>query len=257
MQEAIFIFFLVGISVGSFLNVCAYRIPRGMSVASPGSFCPMCKHTLGWLELVPIASFFVQRGKCKHCSAPISWRYPVVEAISGSLVVFTFLKYGMTEQFILIAVFLLFMLLICIIDWEHLRIPNIMIIVGLTLGIILKSVIEPTQILDAIGGSVLAAGSIALIRFTGNTIFKKETMGLGDVKLAAVIGLFLGIGYFLLAVWIAAVLGVMYGVVKKILRANDPDSNKIPFGSFLAAAAGVIIVFTQTISNLWLSFVSL
>ncbi|MGD0339104.1 MAG: prepilin peptidase [Bacteroidota bacterium] len=251
MLEAIIILFLLGLSFGSFLNVCAYRIPRGMSVASPGSFCPKCGHELGWTELVPVLSFMLQKGKCKHCNGNISYRYPIIEFISGFMTVFIFLKYGLTEQFIIVSIFLFLMLLISVIDWEHLLIPNIIIVAGLAGGVILKSLIEPSQILNAIGGSLLAAGSLAIIRFAGNTIYKKETMGIGDIKLAAVIGLFLGIGYFLLALWIAAIGGAVYGAVKKVMQSNDQAPNKIPFGSFLAIASGIIIIFNHTISNLW------
>ena len=228
--------FVIGASLGSFLGVCAYRIPRGLSIVKPRSYCPGCNSQLVWYDLIPVLSFFVLTGRCRWCSTKIPKLELSIEIFSGLLLIVTFRQCGPTVQFFLISFFVLLMLLIAIIDWKHLIIPNALVITGIILGIILKGFVEG-KFVDAAISTLIALAVMAGIRFLGNALFKKETMGMGDVKLSAVLGVFLGWQLFLATLWIASIIGSIYGL------ARSGRGTKVSFGSFLAVVAIAVILF--------------
>ena len=228
--------FALGASLGSFLGVCAYRIPRGLSVVTPRSYCPGCNSRLVWYDLIPVLSFLVLTGRCRWCSSKIPKLELFIEIISGLLLIATFRQFGPTVQFLLVTFFALLMLLIAIIDWQHLLVPNSLVIVGLVIGFTFKGVVEG-KIVDAAISTLIALAVMAGIRFLGNAFFKKETMGMGDVKLSAVLGLFLGWPLFLTTLWIASIVGSIYGITR------GGRGIKVPFGSFLSIVAIAIILF--------------
>ena len=137
MFESIIISILVGLSLGSFVNACAYRIPRGITIISVRSFCPNCQIKLSWKELIPVLSFIVQGGRCRSCKETISWRYPIVELVVAIVAVFLFFRYGFTLELLQIAIYFLLMIIIVLIDWEYLIIPNNLILVGIGMGILM------------------------------------------------------------------------------------------------------------------------
>ena len=262
--ELIFILAVIGLAFGSFLNVCAYRIPRGVSVISVASSCPHCGRRLGWAELVPLISFAVLRGKCATCGKPISWRYPVYELFAGAATVLFFLKYGPVPEYLLVVSFIMVMSVVAVTDWDRLIIPNRVLIVGAVIGLGLNAALFVDVFVERLIASLVSGGIALLVMVAGNWLFKKESMGIGDMKLAALIGLFLDIELFLVSFWLAALLGVMCGAAG--VRSNRavgildgatqtplasslrPDSGLhsgvlLPFGSFLAAASSVVIAF--------------
>ncbi len=261
MFELTIIISLLGLSLGSFINVCAYRIPRGISVFLPRSFCPTCNHSLMWYELIPVAGYALDHGRCRYCKEHISASYPIIEIISTGIIVALLLKYSLTLEFALSSIFCLLMLLIAIIDWKHLVIPNQIVIVGFILGLAIKALVNSTILVNAIISSIGSLIMVAIILLLSNRFFKKKTMGWGDVKLAAVIGLFLGFQNFLIVLWLAAIIGTFYGtfIVLKNNHKSQIDNRqlKIPFGSFLAITACVVLYFQDTISELiqsWLTY---
>ena len=234
--------FLLGSSLGSFANVCIYRIPLKISVVTPRSFCPECGRTLLWYELVPVISFLFLRGRCRICDSRISLRYLFVELVSGTMAVFLFLHFGLTVD--ALVKFILFLLFVVIagIDWTHLVIPDRLVVAGILVGVTALSFTSPHELIYSVVAAILATGFMFAARFLGNLAFKKETMGMGDVKLAGVIGFFVGVQYFLAAVWLAAVFGIVYWIFQRLLNQAEKDI-KLPFGSFLSASF-LLIYFT-------------
>lgn len=256
MNESLAITALLGLSFGSFLNVCVYRIPRRISVISPRSFCPHCDRQLHWFELVPVGSYVIARGKCKACSGKISITYPLNEIFVALLSVLLFYRYGMSSEFATTAAFSFLMLLVAIIDWKYLVVPNVVVLSGAVLGALLKlSFAGSTIVQDAIA-AILAFATVLAVRFLGNIYFKKETMGLGDVKLAALIGFFIGFQFFLVSLWLASLAGAIFGISRHVFSKNS-KSEKIPLGFFLAITSVVVMVSHDAINQLferWLTF---
>jgi leader peptidase (prepilin peptidase) / N-methyltransferase len=239
MLEVITIGFLFGASLGSFLNVCAYRIPRGVSVVSGRSFCPACLRVLSWYELIPILSFtLICRGRCTYCRAPIPIQDPLVEFLSGTWLLFVVLTVGLSGESILLTLFGLSLLLVALIDWQHYLIPNMVLLWSLCIGIAMKA----SMGLSALWPAVLALALSFLVAFllllSGRFMFGREVMGMGDVKLAAVIGFMLGFSGLLLSLWLGAVGGLGLAAVRKVFAGDRASKDeRIPFGSFLALSS--------------------
>jgi leader peptidase (prepilin peptidase) / N-methyltransferase len=259
MLELTIISSLLGLSLGSFINVCVYRLPRKLSIVSLRSSCPHCQKQLNWFELIPVLGFAFYKGRCKTCGERISIIYPIVEILTAVLVVSAFLQNGISLRSFELTVFSLLMLTVAIIDWEHLIIPNQLIITGLIAGIFLKGLYGKTDLVECLLSSVISFLALLLFMLLGNFIFKKESMGMGDVKLAAVIGLFLGYLDFLLALWVAAIFGTLYSIIKSsISNLSSHNLNKVPFGSFMATAGCIVFFFQEKISELiqtWLIYI--
>jgi leader peptidase (prepilin peptidase)/N-methyltransferase len=254
--------FVVGTCFGSFLNVCIHRIPRGISLSSLRSFCPNCRHSLRWFELIPLISFVFQRGRCRFCCEPISLRYPLVELLAGALFPILILQHGIGWVFLGRAILVSILIVIAFIDWCHLLIPNGLLLIGAS-GFSFVFLGEPAIFLSSIASGFGATTLLLVIRTIGNLIFKRESMGIGDIKLAGVIGLNLGFEHFLVALWIAAVFGSTYGLViqrkyrRRVLRVLSIQSgflqakSVIPFGSFFSGGAIVVTMLCDNISELW------
>lgn len=222
---------------------------------TPRSFCPHCKTTLRWYDLIPILSYLFLKGKCRSCGAKISVRYPIIELICGGGFVFLFMMGGLTMSFVGDLAFFVLLIMVAIIDWEHLVIPDGIIIVGLVLGTAMNLFVSINATVTALGSAMLAGAMMFVIRWVGNAVFKKETMGMGDVKLSALIGLFTGIENFLIALWAAAVIGCLYWIVRHVLL-GEPKDTKLPFGSFLSLASFVVLIMSNQIDGFiqWLIF---
>jgi len=245
MTESLIITALLGLSLGSFLNVCIYRIPRGMSVVSPRSFCPACHRQLQWFELIPVLSFLLAGGKCRSCAGKISFGYPLMELFVGLLSIFYFYRFGISGELAIVATFSLVMLVVAMIDWKYFVIPNAVLLTGMAFGVILKISFAGPAIITSLFASALAFVTLFAVRYSGNIYFKKETMGFGDVKLAAVIGFFIGFQLFLVSLWIAAIVGIIFSILRKLLLKTSDE--KIPLGCFLAVASVVVMVTQDTI----------
>ena len=218
MFIALFTVSVLGLSLGSFVNLCVFRIPRGLSILRPASFCPSCRRSLRWRELVPVLSFVVSGGRCRSCSAVISLRYPYTELLVAAIAVVFYLVEGASARYLYNLTFVILMALIAFIDWQHLIIPNAIVAVGVVLGLVLILTFHPTaafsHFVSSIGG-FCAALSILLL---GSWLFKKPVMGFGDVKLSGLIALFLGFEDYLVSLWLAAVLGSILGVTLKLVH---------------------------------------
>jgi prepilin signal peptidase PulO-like enzyme (type II secretory pathway) len=255
VSEITAISFLFGASLGSFVNVCAYRIPRGVSVVSGRSFCPSCGRVLRWFELIPIASFLVVcRGRCTRCSAPIPFQYPVVEFLSGVCVVLAVFTGGLSAETMLLVLFALSMLLVALIDWQHYRIPNKVLIWSLSLAIAIKATTDLSTLWPALLACSVSFTATFLLLLSGRFAFGREVMGMGDVKLAAVIAFVLGVSGLLLSVWLGAIGGLVFAGVRKVHCGREAENTeRIPFGSFLALSS-VLLALYETIPGDFIHF---
>ncbi len=179
----LFSVFLLGCCVGSFLNVCIYRLPQDLSIVAPRSFCPQCRAPIHGYDNIPLVSYLFLRGKCRNCGAKISWRYPLVEALTGAFAVALFLKFSLGFSFFSYSVFTAALLVITFIDLDHRIIPDLISLPGIGIGFLL-SFFEPSLLVkDSLIGLLAGGGSLYLVATAYEALTKREGMGGGDVDL--------------------------------------------------------------------------
>ena len=241
-----------GACIGSFLNVCIHRLPRRASVVRPRSACPGCGRSIAWHDNIPVLSYLILGGRCRHCRAPISLRYPLVEAATSILFVLLFLKRGPTFAFALDALLAAALLALIVIDALHQILPNAITLPGIALGL-LTSPLRGGQDRPVIGALAGCALGFAL-PFTINEAYRlwqaargvprdrrEDGIGQGDFKLLAMIGAFLGVKLLLFTLFFGAVSGAMFGVAMMLFRGYGWKS-RLPYGVFLGGAA-ILAVF--------------
>lgn len=239
--------FVLGLIFGSFANVVIFRTPRGLSVVSGRSQCPACGRPIKWHDNIPFISFFLLKGRCRECWAKISWQYPLVELASGLIFLFSF--WALASQglaYWLVSVFLLEMFLILFVtDLNHLILPNSVILSGLA-GVFIYGLAEKTR-LAPIGlnifslDSLLGALILSSLLFSIWLVSAGRGLGLGDVKLAGLVGLVFGLTGGIIVLYLGIVAGALVGVSMLLLtRANL--KTKLPLGSFISLAAGFYIL---------------
>ncbi|MCW2994369.1 MAG: prepilin peptidase [Conexibacter sp.] len=228
---------LFGLLIGSFLNVVAWRLPRGESLVKPRSKCPGCGEQLRAYDNIPLFSWLLLRGRCRGCGEKISARYPVVEAVTAGLYVLVVaLKWGDVLQVTLGLVLVTFLVPIAVIDLDLKIIPDKLTAPAAVLAIALGAVLEPSYLPEQ-----LAAGAGALIFFLLPSLIHKKGMGMGDVKLVAVLGLYLGRAVAP-AIFIALIVGVVAGAAIIAMKGmSEGRRTQVPFGPFLAI--GALIAF--------------
>lgn len=239
--------FIFGITLGSFYNVVGYRLPREQSLITPSSHCTNCNHKLGILDLFPVFSFLFLGAKCRYCKQKISWFYPFFEFMTGILFAISYIVFGATIEFLISITFISMLLIIIISDYQTMIIPDQLLIAS---GFILMILIGIDKGIVGLGFSVLD-GIIAftimyLIKKLGDFLFKKESMGGGDIKLMFIFGLVLGLPMTLFSIFLASFIGLpisLYILYKK-------KEHEIPFGPFLAVAAIVIMITELNLDKL-------
>ena len=257
----VFIFFF-GLAVGSFLNVCIYRIPRAdVSIHSPRrSFCPECRNPINVYDNIPVLSYLLLRGKCRQCRATISVLYPLVELATAGLFLGTYYHFGLTLEFLLALVFISLLLPIAIIDAQHYIIPNVIIVTGLILGLVIVCGIayqhsDVWYLLTRLIGAVAGGTALWLVAVIGSAILRKKAMGGGDIKLMALIGLFLGaLPELAMVIAFSAFSGAIIGTVLIVSGVKSRQS-PIPYGPFLAGAAVLVLLWGDTLWRTYLQFV--
>jgi leader peptidase (prepilin peptidase)/N-methyltransferase len=235
------LFFILGAVVGSFLNVCICRIPDGKSIVSPPSACPRCGQGIRWHDNVPILSFFLLRRRCRTCGEPISWRYPLVEALNGLLFLLLFLRFGLTPLLPVMLVLCAALVVITFIDIDHQIIPDRISLPGIPLGFLAALFIGQPTWLSSLMGILAGGGSLLLIATLYEKFSGKEAMGGGDVKLLAMLGAFLGWQSVPFIIFVGSLGGSLVGVPAMLLQKKGGDL-RIPFGPFLAFGALLYIL---------------
>jgi leader peptidase (prepilin peptidase)/N-methyltransferase len=227
---------IFGLMVGSFLNVCISRLPEGQSIAFPGSRCPRCRTPIRWYDNIPVLSFLVLAGRCRACHLAISPRYPLVELATGLAFALQALVVGPDP--LLLASRLVFTAMLVTLfgtDLETQRLPNVVTIPGAVLGVV-ASLWLPPGIVTSLVGLALGAGVLLLVRWVWMRATGVEAMGLGDVKMLAMVGAFLGWQQVVVVLFIGSVSGALLGIALAASRGRSMQS-KLPFGTFLAMAA--------------------
>jgi len=240
--------FLLGCVVGSFLNVCIWRLPRGQSIIRPPSRCPRCGQRIVPRDNIPLVSFLCLRGRCRHCDAPISWRYPLVEGLTGAWAVLLFLAFGPTAQAAIFFVLFCLLMVASFVDVDRMMIPDKVTLPGIVLGLALNTLVAPRNIVTFILGAVLAAMALYAVAILGELLFKKESMGGGDIKLAAMVGAFIGWKGILLSLFLAVLLGSVVGIVL-IVSGLRKRREHIPFGPFIAAGSILVVFWGEHIAR--------
>jgi len=258
--------FILGSIIGSFLNVCIYRLPREESIVYPGSHCTSCKKSISFYHNIPILSYIFLGGRCSHCNSKISFGYPLVEILSGLLFVATLWKFGMILDTLFYLLFISGLIVITFVDLKHMIIPNVITYPGILVGILYNALttnwqnslelvsnfsfgfqnffelLNEVPILDSLFGVILGGGILLLIAYTYEIIRKRQGMGMGDVKLLALIGAFLGWQGVFFVIFLSSILGSIVGLSIIITRKGDLKY-ALSFGPFLSIAA-IIYIFT-------------
>jgi len=244
IQLQIIIFaFAMGACMGSFANVLIYRLPAGLSIVSPGSRCPSCKKEIRWFDNIPILSYFILGGRCRGCKTTISPRYPLVEALSGLLFAAVVIKLGIQPNTAPLALFVWALVVITFIDLDHRIIPDVISLPGTVLGLGFSFLPGFPGPMDSAIGVVIGAGFLFLILYAYEKIMGEEGMGLGDVKLLAMIGAFLGWQALPVTIMVSSLTGSVVGVGYALLKGESVRKFPVPFGPFLALGAVVHLFF--------------
>ena len=261
---------ITGLILGSFFNVLIYRLPKGESIISPGSRCPSCGRPITPFENIPILSYLFLRGKCAGCKASISIRYPLIEFITASLsliLYYTLVVPFLSENqnwwdyvtLILQIATLLILIPVSVIDYYHYIIPNSITLGGLIIGLIFgisKSLIlwQIIPVAETFGGMIAGAAPLALLAFLGHILFKKEAMGMGDIKLMAFIGSIFGWKVVLLSIFFGSLFGSIIGLILRAVKILKREQH-IPFGPFLGVGTLVAVLVGEKLVSAYFNFI--
>ncbi|MEK7236927.1 MAG: prepilin peptidase [Nitrospirota bacterium] len=234
----------VGALIGSFLNVCIFRLPRGESIVWPGSHCPVCAHPIEFYDNIPLLSYLWLGGRCRACRAPISIRYPLVEASNALGYLAILGSFGPDWTAALYALLFSALVVVTGTDLTHKMIPNVITIPGMVIGLLGAVTVLPVSVINSVLGIAIGGGILWLLAWLSPYLFGKEGMGGGDIKLLAMIGAFLGWKPALLTIMIGSLTGSVIGISLIALRMIKRD-DYIPFGPFLVLGALLSMFFAQ------------
>jgi len=236
-----YILFIFGAIVGSFLNVCIYRLPREKSIVTPGSSCPSCEKPIKFYDNIPVISYLLLRGKCRNCGNKISLRYPLVELITAILFFLLYRKSGISFELPANMLFVSLLIVISFIDFDFQIIPDILSFGGIGAGFVLSFVRPHFGILDAVYGILLGGGILFAIAYGYQLVAKREGMGGGDIKLLGMIGAFCGIKGVIFSLMSGSLIGTIVGIPLMLVKGKD-TKYAIPFGPFLSLGALLFLI---------------
>jgi len=244
--------FILGMVFGSFYNVVGYRLPKGESIVKPASHCPNCNHKLKWYELIPVFSFIIQGGKCRKCKQKISFFYSFFELMCGILFALAFVIFEFNPELIIALTFISMLIIIVVSDYHYMIIPDeVLIFFGILLFGEITFIYDFPEAFIRLGHGLFAFLTMLAIKLLGDFIFKKESMGGGDIKLMFIFGLVLSYPMAMLSIFVASIIGlpISFFLMKKY------QNHEIPFGPFLAAGAVILLLTGVDFSTLltWLS----
>lgn len=263
-----FWFFVCGCAVGSFLNVCIWRLPRGLAINDPArSVCPSCRDPIRWYDNIPLISYVLLGGRCRKCGAPISWRYPLVEGTTGVVFTLLYAWQGVivgvpVPQLIIMLLVAALLIVASAVDAEFFVIPDEISVFGLAAALLAGLLLPGLHVgesphhtlsgltglsnLDGLIGSALGAiiggGMVLFFAVFGEVLFKREALGFGDVKLMAMVGAFFGWKVSVVAFFLAPFMGLIYGLPRLLTKGE----HVMPYGPFLSAGALIALIFRDT-----------
>ncbi|CCU79390.1 Leader peptidase (Prepilin peptidase) / N-methyltransferase [Halanaerobium saccharolyticum subsp. saccharolyticum DSM 6643] len=243
-----FLYFLIlGLLIGSFLNVIIYRLPEEKSIITPPSHCPKCGTRLKVIDLIPVLSFLSTRGKCRYCNTKISIQYPLVELLTGFLFLAAYLKFGISIQLFIYLLLISALIAVTVIDYKYMIIPNKITYPLIVISVLSAIIFDYLTIFQSLLGIVIPSLLLLIVAF----IFKGG-MGMGDVKLVAAIGGFMGWSYTLAGIFLGSLLGSIIGLSLMGLGIIGRKT-RIPFGPFICIGAVVMIFFGDTLFNWYIN----
>jgi len=237
-----FLIFLFGLCVGSFMNVCIFRLPNSKSIVHPRSMCPKCGKMIKFYDNIPVLSFLLLKRKCRYCDASISFRYPLVEIMGGFFAVCVYHKFGITLEGLIFYFFIVTLLVVTFIDIDHQIIPDRITLPGIPLFFLASLAVPTISYKDSILGLLIGGGSLFAVAWAYHLLTKREGMGGGDIKLLAMIGTIVGWQGVLVTVFVASAVGTLAGILSMIGQAKD-GKLAVPFGPFLSIGAITYIFF--------------
>ncbi|MFN8627446.1 MAG: A24 family peptidase [Candidatus Binatia bacterium] len=242
---------MVGAAIGSFLNVCIWRIPGGQSIVYPPSHCPSCDTAISPRDNIPLLSYALLRGRCRSCNDPISSRYPLVEGLTGIALVLLFYRFGLSPQLAVYGIFVAALIVISFIDLDHQIIPDVISLPGIVLGLIFAAVGYGPPLLDSAIGVLVGGGILYAVAAGYHALTGREGMGGGDIKLLAMIGAFLGWQAVFVTLILGSFTGSIIGIALILLQGKD-SRVPIPFGPFLACGALCALAFGDALIRWYL-----
>jgi leader peptidase (prepilin peptidase) / N-methyltransferase len=242
---------IFGAMVGSFLNVCIFRLPNEESIIWPGSHCPHCKNAIKFYDNIPLVSYFLLRGRCRYCKGSISLQYPLVEGITALSSLFLIIKFGPSLSYLVYFAFVSALIVITVIDLYHQIIPDVISLPGIGVGLLVSLIIPQITFSNSLIGVLLGGGSLFLVATLYQWLFKREGMGGGDVKLLAMIGAFLGWKAVILTILLSSLIGSVTGITIMVLKGKN-FKYAIPFGPFLSLGAVISLFYGENIINWYL-----
>jgi leader peptidase (prepilin peptidase)/N-methyltransferase len=241
-----------GLAVGSFLNVCIHRLPLDESLVWPGSYCPKCQAPVRWYDNVPVVGFALLHGRCRACGTRISALYPFVEVVTAAVFVGGYLLFGVQPLLVARLLFACSMIVLFVIDLQHRILPNVITLPGVLVGFAFSWFLTPGW-LDSLIGILAGGGILLLIAEAYYRVRKEEGLGMGDVKMLAMIGAFLGWKLMLVTLVLSSFMGSMIGLAVIALKKGDMKY-ALPFGTFLAIGALVSSVAGDAMLSWYLGF---
>ncbi len=245
---------LLGLALGSFLNVVITRLPQGEQIWAGRSRCPFCQTIIAWYDNLPLLSYLMLRGRCRACGTPIPWRYPLVELAGGLLALILWSKFPFNSRLIAYVPFCMALLALSAIDLEHRLLPDAITLPGIGLGLGLALVLPHIGFLEAVGGATLGGLSLYGVGWIYQKLRGTRGLGGGDVKLVAMIGAFLGAASLPLVIFFSAALGCLAGfalvMAQGQYRHGHWRSTSLPYGPFLSAGAFIYLLAGESLLTL-------
>jgi leader peptidase (prepilin peptidase)/N-methyltransferase len=235
---------IFGTMIGSFLNVCICRLPNEESIVFPGSHCPQCQKPIRYYDNIPLLSYLLLGRRCRHCGAPISIQYPLVEGITGLSSFVLFIRFGPSWSYLIYFAFVAALIAITVIDLHHQIIPDVISLPGIAIGLLTSLIVPQITFLNSLFGVLVGGGSLFLVATVYHWLFKREGMGGGDVKLLAMIGAFLGWKAVILTIFLSSLIGSVTGIILILIKGKD-FKYAIPFGPFLSAGAVISFFYGE------------
>jgi leader peptidase (prepilin peptidase)/N-methyltransferase len=242
----LFFGFLFGAVIGSFLNVCIYRIPQGKSIIVPSSYCPRCKTPIHFYDNIPIVSFIILKGRCRACQTAISLRYPFVEFLMGLFSIMLLVRYGISALYLIYLTLFASLTLVSFIDLPHRIIPDVISVPGIFIGLAISLLHPQMSIKDSLIGVLVGGGTLYIVASVYHMVAKREGMGGGDIKLMAMIGAFIGWKGVLFTILCSSFIGSVVGVVL-ILSSSADSKYAVPFGPFLSLGAVIYVLWGEAL----------
>ena len=243
------IVFLLGLCIGSFLNVCIYRLPLSKSISKPSrSVCPDCGSIIRFYDNIPVVSYFLLKRRCRHCGFIIPFRYPLVEISSGLFAILILKQFGFSIDFFVYFVFIAVLIVVTFIDFDHRIIPDVITLPGIPVFFGLSLLLPESDWIKSILGILVGGGSLLTVAWVYSLLTGKEGMGGGDIKLLAMAGALVGWKGVLFTIFVSSAAGALIGIIL-MLRTRKGLKLAVPFGPFISLGAVVYIFFGPALIN--------